>query len=195
MSWSIKSIGPRAAVRLAVLAVLTMPPALQASIVAVLDEPGNGNGCTIPASPHDFARVEGYGHSGGGYGSIGKLEVELFTAAKLSDHPLTCRTTSLRGELDEVRARVNEIDRFIDGPVFGALDEQERELIKGERHARNKLRTILQMQVNLIDGVTAGPGTTEAGAVGDALPCDGLRPVEDAQAIAAAATDTPTAGG
>jgi hypothetical protein len=85
MSWSIKSIGPRPAVKAAVVANVNIPVALQIAIVSLLDEPGNGNSAVNPPRPHDSARVEGHGHSGGGYGSIGKLEVELFTAATVPE--------------------------------------------------------------------------------------------------------------
>jgi len=81
MSWSINSIGKRPAVVAAVNANTTMPETLKSAIVAILVEPGNGNAYANPPAPHDSARVQGHGHSGGGYGSIGKLEVELFTQA------------------------------------------------------------------------------------------------------------------
>lgn len=80
MSWSIKSIGPRVAVKALVLSQQSMPQGIKESVVAILDEVGNAGPKGLP---HDSARIEGYGHSGGGYGSIGKLEVELFTAAEV----------------------------------------------------------------------------------------------------------------
>lgn len=89
MSWSIKSIGPRAAVKAVVHQNTSMPDSVKSAITAILDEEGNGNGYVSPARPHDSARVEGHGHSGGGYGSIGKLEVELFTAAALPASTVT----------------------------------------------------------------------------------------------------------
>lgn len=84
MSWNIKSIGPRAGVRAAVEAQSHMPAGLKAAIFEILDEP--------PVSPDnknnlDCARVESFGHAGGGYGSIGKLEVELFRGAELPAAP------------------------------------------------------------------------------------------------------------
>lgn len=83
MSWSIKSIGLRDAVKRVVNSNPSISSSLKSAIVEIIDEDGNGNSSVIPARPHDSVRVEGYGHSGGGYGSIGKLEVELFTAATL----------------------------------------------------------------------------------------------------------------
>lgn len=82
MSWSIKSTGSRAAVKAAVQSNTNVPEGIKATVTAILDEEGNAGPKGLP---HDSARVEGYGHSGGGYGSIGKLEVELFTAAVLPE--------------------------------------------------------------------------------------------------------------
>lgn len=76
MSWSIKSVGKRGDVKAEVLKV-HMPEPIRTSILDILDEdPTYQEGC------YDGATVEGYGHSGGGYGNIGKLQVELIRLAK-----------------------------------------------------------------------------------------------------------------
>lgn len=80
MSWNITSIGPRAAVKAVVLAQ-QMPDNLKSLIITCLDEPPYPG--QLPAMVADSARVSTYGHIGGGSASIGKLEVELFHAAKL----------------------------------------------------------------------------------------------------------------
>lgn len=83
MSWYIKTIGLRAGVKAAVLANSQMPDGVKATVCSILDEEGAGG--TLPngrSVPFDGARVEGYGHCGGGDGSIGKLEVEMFLIAQ-----------------------------------------------------------------------------------------------------------------
>ena len=73
MSWGIKAIGTRANVRAVVMADPNLPSTLKDGIAAILDD--------ITDSYGDSVRVETYGHYGGGYSSIGKLEVEYFKAA------------------------------------------------------------------------------------------------------------------
>jgi hypothetical protein len=82
MSWSIKAIGTREAVKKVVAANSSMPLKIKDVITEILDEEGNGNQYVNPPIPHDFALVEGCGHSGGGYGGITNLKVELLTSHK-----------------------------------------------------------------------------------------------------------------
>lgn len=103
MSWYIKAIGPRAAVKAAVIAS-AVPFGLKNSIVEILDQnPDEGR------KPHDSARVEGNGHLGGSHGCISKLEVELFTAAVLPEPvaPATDRTATEVGSAFGFEAKVN----------------------------------------------------------------------------------------
>lgn len=72
MSWSVNAIGTKAAVKAEVRKQTTMPYGIQRAIVDILEEPD---------SQYDGARVVGHGHTGGGYGCIGKLEVEQFKLA------------------------------------------------------------------------------------------------------------------
>lgn len=71
MSWHISlTIGPKPNVIAIVEDCPTLPAALKCAIVE-----------TIRDSEGDMARVETYGHSGGGFSSIGKLEVSGITSA------------------------------------------------------------------------------------------------------------------
>lgn len=66
MSWNIKVIGSPAEVKAYVLADIHTPKGVKDVIASI---------CSEPDTRVNGIRVEGYGHSGGGYGSIGKLEV------------------------------------------------------------------------------------------------------------------------
>lgn len=71
MSWMIKQIGERAAVKRAIASDTHLPSEIAAAVLSVLgDEPDAPSG----------VRVEGYGHTyqgpGSSFSSIGKLEVE-----------------------------------------------------------------------------------------------------------------------
>lgn len=67
MSWNINKVGLRAGVKKAINADPNVPEGIKQVIAAICDEePPQTTG----------VRVQGFGHSGGGYGSIGKLEVE-----------------------------------------------------------------------------------------------------------------------
>lgn len=84
MSWSIKSIGPRAAVRAEVLAQVHMPAGIKAAILEILDEPTQrvyGQRAGMPPQYNDHACVQGHGHSGGGAAGNAKLNVELISMA------------------------------------------------------------------------------------------------------------------
>lgn len=83
MSWSIKAVGSRAGILKQVQANGTMPDSLKSALAVLILEPGDGNYNATPNKPHNACRVEGAGHSGGGYGSIQKLEVELMTIDEL----------------------------------------------------------------------------------------------------------------
>jgi hypothetical protein len=76
MSWSIRSIGPRAAVKAAVLSPgNAMPESLKTSIIEILD----GAGVT-----KNSALIEGNGHGpGDDWSNISSLKVELFNVAEL----------------------------------------------------------------------------------------------------------------
>lgn len=77
MSWSIRSIGPRAAVKAAVLSPgnASMPESLKTSIIEILD----GAGVT-----KNSALIEGNGHGpGDDWSNISLLKVELFNVAEL----------------------------------------------------------------------------------------------------------------
>ena len=76
MSWSIKAIGERFAVKLEVQKNPTMPQGIKDAVSEILDD-------APPGDTPDGARVEGYGHTEGGFGSIGKLEVEIFKLVKI----------------------------------------------------------------------------------------------------------------
>lgn len=67
MSWNIKVIGSPAEVKAYVLADINTPQGVKDVIASI---------CSEPDTRVNGIRVEGYGHSGGGYGSICKLEVE-----------------------------------------------------------------------------------------------------------------------
>lgn len=56
----------------------TIPQGLKDAIVAILDERPTHQTADIP----DGARLESHGHYGGGFGNIGKLELELLFLAK-----------------------------------------------------------------------------------------------------------------
>ena len=83
MSWSIKSIGTKENVAFAVESSETIPYSLRSAIVETISGINDDQG--------DMVRVEGYGHGGGGFSNIGKLEVEYFHAAKapVSPEPAT----------------------------------------------------------------------------------------------------------
>lgn len=69
MSWGITAIGTKSEVIKAVNATQNMPQGIKDAIAEILSEPDtSGFGS-------NGAMVTGHGHSGGGYGSIGKLEV------------------------------------------------------------------------------------------------------------------------
>lgn len=73
MSWSIKLIGTRDAVAAAVQAQVVpnnLPQSVADAVIAVCNDKSDNRG----VSSNGIA-VEGWGHLGGGYGSIGKLEV------------------------------------------------------------------------------------------------------------------------
>ena len=79
MSWSITSIGPRAAVYAEVTANQTMPESIKAAIGEIINNPN---------SKRDSAFVMGHGHQGGDdWSTIGNLNVYLFNAAVLPQPP------------------------------------------------------------------------------------------------------------
>lgn len=68
MSWNLNLTGHRAAVKAKVLAETHVPEGIKQTIADLCDDVQRG-------TPNGI-RVVGYGHSGGGFGSVGKLEVE-----------------------------------------------------------------------------------------------------------------------
>ncbi len=77
MSWSLNKTGTRGAVKASVLAESQLPDSLKQAIVEVCDD-------VSPTTPNGI-RVTGYGHQGGGFSSIGKLEVESITILQESN--------------------------------------------------------------------------------------------------------------
>jgi hypothetical protein len=71
MSWSITGTGLRPAVRAKILAEQNIPGSLKTAIAEICDD--------VQAQTPNGIRIAGYGHSGGGFSSIGKLEVESVT--------------------------------------------------------------------------------------------------------------------
>lgn len=74
MSWHLKSTGPKAAVKAAVLSQSYMPEGIKQAVVTAIDG----------SSPElTGARFESHGHIGGTNDNIGRLELELFVLAEL----------------------------------------------------------------------------------------------------------------
>jgi hypothetical protein len=71
MSWSITVTGLRPAVKAKILAEPNIPASLKTAIAEICDD--------VSAQTGNGIRVEGYGHTGGGFSSIGKLLVESVT--------------------------------------------------------------------------------------------------------------------
>lgn len=81
MSWSIKAIGERAAVRAIVVADANLPQGLKDGIAAIIDDVPTVK--QLPEHMPDGVRVETFGHSGGGWSNVGKMEVEFFNLKKV----------------------------------------------------------------------------------------------------------------
>ena len=73
MSYSIKTIGKPADVAAVINAQTTMPPGVKAALLETVND--------IKPEYGDFVVVEAYGHFGGGYSNIGKIEVSYLKAA------------------------------------------------------------------------------------------------------------------
>ena len=73
MSYSIKIIGKPADVAALIASQQTMPPGVKAALLETVND--------IKPEYGDFVLVEAYGHFGGGYSNIGKLEVSYLQSA------------------------------------------------------------------------------------------------------------------
>lgn len=80
MGYSIKTIGKPADVAAQIAAQQTMPPGVKAALLETIND--------LKPEYGDFVIVEAYGHFGGGYSNIGKLEVSYLKAAPPAAPPV-----------------------------------------------------------------------------------------------------------
>ena len=111
MSWSINTIGGLAAVKREI-ELSDAPITIKACILSTIEEvlnTGDDDPTLYGGPKSDLVKVESYGHLGGAYGNIGKLEVNFFLSSEVRQQAANASAAAAPAQRDINIANGNDV--------------------------------------------------------------------------------------